>query len=44
MKFLLSFSGGYGSFSHDHPWLSILFFVVISLVGGLLVLYWQNKD
>jgi hypothetical protein len=42
MKPLLAFFGG--NISHVRPWIQILVFVAFTLVGGILVIYWQNKD
>jgi hypothetical protein len=41
---LLAFSAGYSSFSHDHPYLSVLSFVVFTVVVVLIINWWPNKD
>jgi hypothetical protein len=42
MKPLLSFSGGYSGFTHDHPWISILCFVAVGI--AVAVLKWIYDD
>jgi uncharacterized membrane protein len=41
MKVVLAF---HSSFQYHHPWLSILFFVVGTLVLAFLVKWWADKD
>jgi len=40
---LLAFTGGFNG-SRSHPWLGILFFVVVTVALAIFAAWWKNKD
>lgn len=42
MKPLLAFNAGVSHFAYDHPWLSILVFVVVMVVVEAFGKYWKD--